>query len=258
MNKKFSNGVELNTKKHNIEERVDLKHIKSLEEDWFEKYFHPVTLFVGTQNVIQQIFYHYRPRPNNTLRILVSTGRVNQAANDNEYTYYWPRGTIGHFKSRLPRSVWLNRQASALAVNRNNVNYKNVTNPEFNSYDHYQINGSHQFCQTYALMYLLGKCRYKKDAKLKMNNKDDFQKFYEYTEKAIDFLDEVFNGPNSVKFNFNNLSEANKKNSIAELNNVKKCIKVLKKYPYLCLNGADTNIDQVLTSPKTKDEYKIV
>ena len=252
MNKKFTNGVELNTKKMNIATRDDLKKIKVMEEDWFEKYFHPVTYFLGTVNVMEQIFRHYKP--NDTLRIIVSDGRVEQPYNENEYTFYWPMGESGHFKSRIPRTVWLNRQASALAINQNNVNYKNVRNPEFNSYDHYQIYGSNQFCQTYALMYLLGRCRYKKNAMLNPYDREDFQKFYDYTARAIDFIDEVLN---TVHFNFNNLPLAQRNNSIAELNHVKLCIKVLKKYPYVCLNGADRDIRQILYRTQTSPAYAI-
>lgn len=53
----------------------------------------------------------------------------------------------------------------------------------FDPYKEYQINGSNQFCQTYSLMYLL-------NALPSPITEDEisFMKFYEYTDKAINFI----------------------------------------------------------------------
>ena len=53
----------------------------------------------------------------------------------------------------------------------------------FDPYKEYQINGSNQFCQTYSLMYLLNALP------SPITEYDiSFMKFYEYTDKAINFI----------------------------------------------------------------------
>jgi hypothetical protein len=51
---------------------------------------------------------------------------------------------------------------------------------EFDPYEEYQIRGTHQFCQTYSLMYLLDQ--------LPKKEKGAFKKYYTYAEKAIEFI----------------------------------------------------------------------
>ena len=53
----------------------------------------------------------------------------------------------------------------------------------FDPYKEYQINGSNQFCQTYAMMYLLDKLPEKI-----VDKEKQFTKYYEYTQHALDFI----------------------------------------------------------------------
>lgn len=73
---------------------------------------------------------------------------------------------------------------------------------EFDPYNEYQIHGTNQFCQTYAMMHLLDRLPQKRHL-------NGISKYYEYTRLAIEFIKEVF-----IHFDercgFENLSYRNK------------------------------------------------
>ena len=85
----------------------------------------------------------------------------------------------------------------------------------FDPFDHCQIFGTNQFCQTYTLMWLTDN----------LPNYDGSNKYYFYTFQAINFIE------NKV------LTKYNKKHKKLKL--YKKCIKVLKRNPAMCLNVVD-------------------
>ena len=264
MNKRFDSGGQLNNAKQDVRSTKNpdpkISTLFDYEDVWMTNYFTPITLFMGTEEVLKEIFKHYTDKDLHTAHSIVESRLSNE--NKEKYIITIPVKGLegGHFTSRIPDSVWARRQANASTnqnsrnsttnntpiynstLNRNihQNNYKG-NNSEFDPYNHYQLNGSNQFCQTYSLMYLLGRCRFKpKGTLLKLNNTEQFHKFYQYTKKAIDFIDDILNGPNKVKFS----ARINK----VELNDVRSCIKVLKKYPYMCLNCADNNIDKALSA----------
>ena len=85
----------------------------------------------------------------------------------------------------------------------------------FEPYEDYQILGTNQFCQTFAMMYLADK--------LPAINMDkyNFTKYYTYTNEALKFIEEVINSyPSST---------------LKERRAIKECI----KYPNICLNSIE-------------------
>ena len=88
----------------------------------------------------------------------------------------------------------------------------------FDPFDHCQIFGTNQFCQTYTLMWLT-------DNLPNYDGNYDINKYYFYTKKAIHFI------KNNVLKNYN------KKHTNLKL--YKNCIKVLKLNPARCLNVVD-------------------
>ena len=85
----------------------------------------------------------------------------------------------------------------------------------FEPYADYQIFGTNQFCQTFAMMYLADK--------LPSINADkyNFTKYYTYTIEALKFIEEVINAyPSST---------------LKERKAIKECI----KYPNVCLNSIE-------------------
>jgi len=85
----------------------------------------------------------------------------------------------------------------------------------FEPYDDYQIFGTNQFCQTFAMMYLADRLP------LINNDTTDFTKYYTYTIEALNFIEEVINAyPSSTL-------------------NDKKAIRECLKYPNICLNSIE-------------------
>jgi len=85
----------------------------------------------------------------------------------------------------------------------------------FEPYDDYQIFGTNQFCQTFAMMYLADRLP------LINNDNTDFTKYYTYTIEALNFIEEVINAyPSSTL-------------------NDKKAIRECLKYPNICLNSIE-------------------
>jgi len=87
----------------------------------------------------------------------------------------------------------------------------------FDAFEHCQIFGTNQFCQTYTLMWLT-------DNLPNYDGNNDINKYYFYTKKAIHFI------KNKVLTKY-------KKHTKLKL--YKKCIKVLKRNPAMCLNVVD-------------------
>lgn len=82
----------------------------------------------------------------------------------------------------------------------------------FEPYADYQIFGTNQFCQTFAMMYLVDKLP-------SINsNKYIFTKYYTYTIESLKFIEEVIH-----KYPYSTLKE-------------RKAIKECIKYPNICLN----------------------
>ncbi len=84
----------------------------------------------------------------------------------------------------------------------------------FDPYDEYQIYGTNQFCQTFAMMYLLNKLP-------KQDYGNSFKKYYTYTNEALLFISDIIrNAPFSTK---------------AELKAIKNCL----KHSNICLNAIE-------------------
>lgn len=111
----------------------------------------------------------------------------------------------------------------------------------FDPYDGFQIRGSNQFCQTYAMMYI-----YDKLPEKIMDKEKKFTKYYEYTKKALDFIkyiiDSHFDG--WVKFsNIKKIEVIDKKISMTEYKEqLYKALNECIAHPNICLNVIiDTN-----------------
>jgi hypothetical protein len=92
----------------------------------------------------------------------------------------------------------------------------------FDPYDVYQVYGTNQFCQTFAMMYLLNKLPQVQHEDDKENNfKNNFKKYYKYTHEALLFIcNTITNAPFNTE---------------VELKAIKNCL----KHPNLCLNAIE-------------------
>lgn len=175
--------------------------LSRLESEWNEKYLSPIIDFMGI-GTNQTIIFNGE-RPSKTLLIEYS-GSGRQAAltpyQKTCHILFGPRlnprtgSGEGHFRARLPGA-----------------------DKTFDPYDKYQISGSNQFCQTYSLMYLVGRIPYTPPS-------HTFSDYYKNTEKALKFIKEVL-----TKY-------GHKLASPSELKKLKKCLSELLKHPYMCLN----------------------
>lgn len=87
----------------------------------------------------------------------------------------------------------------------------------FEPYDEYQISGTNQFCQTFAMMHLIDKL----PPPIKSSNKLSISKYYVYTHAALEFINDVMS-----KYDKTTDKE-------------KKAIKECMKYPNICLNAIE-------------------
>jgi hypothetical protein len=95
----------------------------------------------------------------------------------------------------------------------------------FDPFDHCQIFGTNQFCQTYTLMWLTGNLpEYTDNNDEEGCEEQSLDKYYFYTRKALDFIKKE-------------VLKKYKKHTNLKL--YKKCIKVLKLNPAMCLNVVD-------------------
>lgn len=92
----------------------------------------------------------------------------------------------------------------------------------FNPYDHFQVSGTNQFCQTFSMMYLLDKLPNKLSTSSWTRN-------YTYTQDALRFIQNVIQKLSKIqviKDNYN-MKELTK--------SVNECL----KYPNICFNGLE-------------------
>ena len=92
----------------------------------------------------------------------------------------------------------------------------------FDPFDYCQLYGTNQFCQTYTLMWLTDNLTMYDKPQEGCKEISELDKYYFYTKQALDFIQEKI----LPKYNPNH-------HSIEEY---WECIKVLKKYPMMCLN----------------------
>lgn len=111
--------------------------------------------------------------------------------------------SVNHPVAYFSGSHWTSRKAGEKEV--------------YDPYDNHQVPGTHQFCQTFALMHL-------DNVKLP-DIQHEWLKYYEYTRMALDYIEEVitkYRGPNRAHL----------------LRAIKNC----KKYPNICVNAIELNI----------------
>jgi hypothetical protein len=94
----------------------------------------------------------------------------------------------------------------------------------FDPYDEYQIHGTNQFCQTYAMMYLMDAL----PPVIPSEGADNIGKYYEYTRAALEFIRDVV----VAKFEFP--SDYDRKY-------YRKCVNACIKNVNMCLNCVEVS-----------------
>jgi len=169
----------------NYKKKVD-KSYSNIEQQWVDDNLQIIIDFMGDEDVWMYMF------PKNELYGIGGRASVRNVNLSKNSTAVF---SGSHWRSRKPNdTIW------------------------FDPYDEYQIYGTNQFCQTFAMMYLLNK----------LPNQDygnNFKKYYTYTNEALLFISDIItNAPFSTK---------------AELKAIKNCL----KYPNICLNAIELTIE---------------
>lgn len=209
----------------------ELNEINILEEDWAAKYWNPIVEWFGTADVQMKIFNGERS-PHVPLMIEASGNpRKNNTQILNRLWTPIPGGASAHFTSIVSDQEWVKRKKA-------DPTHYPGENSIFNSYyQKYQIFGSNQLCQTFALMYVIGVIPFDGCPQVKIHPNFAFQNsydssvpisvYYHYAQVAISFIEQMINkyAPKS------GIVAIDKKRY-----NLKTCVEELKAHPLMCVN----------------------
>ena len=145
-----------NTKIPNIREykkfrkNVVISRFGGIEQDWVDYYLQPIINFMGSYDNWNIVI------PFDFIVLESSVGSIKSFED-----FYVIRFTGAHWYSKKPGDKrW------------------------FDPYTEYQYKGSNQFCQTYALMYILDML----PNKVNKEKYNSFTKYYYYSKKALEFI----------------------------------------------------------------------
>jgi len=177
--KKFKSFDELKLYQKTIKQN---KELKKAEQDWFDKYFQPVVDFMGDDVV----WAHFGIKPiHRSARPQLKEIKISE----NQAIY----------KGRKDGGHWYSHRAGSKKW--------------FDAYeDKYQIPGTNQFCQTFALLNILDKLP-------KNTSSPKIEDYYRYTKFAIKFIGSLV--------------------ALSGDSVLKKQYAEIEKHPYLCFNGIE-------------------
>ena len=159
------------------------KYYSNIEQKWVDENLQPIIDLIGDEDIWKCII------PNVELHGLDKRISIKHIKVSNNPQGYYSQQ---HWYSRKPdEEEW------------------------FDSYDNYQVQGTNQFCQTFALLNLLDL--------LPETQNNDWLKYYDYTKYALDFIETVIKKC---------LTGSDKK---MYLQKVKTC----KKYYIICVNSIE-------------------
>lgn len=175
--------------------------IRNLEHRWFQTYFSPLVEFMGDRNLWHALGISV-PNEDYKPTALLRLPETN-----------YP---VAYFSG----AHWVSRKAGTKEV--------------FDPYNEFQIPGSNQFCQTYAMMYLIGD---RLGVPLRRNgNSGSWLKYYTYTTYALTFIQKVIDMCKKTQALRNLSTFTNHKDTT--IKNLEAAIKVCQAHPYMCLNIA--------------------
>jgi hypothetical protein len=175
----------------NYKKKVTMSY-SDIEQEWVDNNLQIIMDFMGDEDVWKYMI------PN--IELYGIGGRASYRNLDSSTKKSTAIFSGSHWKSRKPDdTIW------------------------FDPYDAYQVYGTNQFCQTFAMMYLLNKLppvEHHEDDK-ENNLKNNFKKYYKYTHEALLF---IYDTITHVPFN-----------TEVELKAIQNCL----KHPNLCLNAIE-------------------
>lgn len=136
-------------------------YLRQQEEMWAEDYLQQVMSYMGTEEVMLRLL------PNAMVFFKDENDRNSKVLSERHVPVSQTRPQIHHsgkhWRARRPgEQSW------------------------FDPFDYYQLPGTNQFCQTYAVMYLLGMVE-----RQRKNHPSTLERYYKFTVDAINFIVEV-------------------------------------------------------------------
>lgn len=177
--------------------------IRSLEYRWADIYFSPLTEFMGDRRLWAALGIEVPSQLKSSARSL---------GHRNVTPFH-----VAHYTG----SHWVSRRKGTKEV--------------FDPYNKVQIFGTNQFCQTFAMMYVLGALNYNSGTNNNNANKNSLVKYYNYTVKALDFIDDMIHRCETTPA-LRNLPIFQEHDT--NFRNLKAAIRVCKAHPSMCLNIA--------------------
>lgn len=164
--KEIVNSIEVRTNaEHKKLRKLINTYCVNIENVWEDFYFQPVLNFAAGSDIYDDDDKYKKNRLpsfwNDILGVRAYTGKdglTKLDRNDNQNT------------ARYSGKHWYSLKAGE--------------EKEFDPYKDYQIHGTNQFCQTYALMYVLDKLPDKEPN----YGTDKYKKYYIYSKKALEFI----------------------------------------------------------------------
>jgi hypothetical protein len=154
----------------------------------------------------------------------------------------WLKVKVGHMKTREVYPFPMGYHTGKHWYSRRAFDEKN-----FDPYESYQVPGTNSFCQTFALMYAIGKID--KDVK---KPKSDFTRFYVHAKTALEFIKDVIeNLPANYSFTWLNGDIRNSfGHELALSTNNKMARKQMMTKVKECLNHVNACINLAGAPPK--------
>lgn len=178
--------------------------IRNLEHRWFMTYYNPIVEFMGDRNVWHALGIEV---PNEDLK---PTALKRLPVTPFHVAYF-------------SGAHWVSRKAGTTEV--------------FDPYNEFQVPGSNQFCQTYAMMNLVGdRLGFPLRKNTNSSNGGKWLKYYTYTMYALKFIENLLAYcKNSPTIKTISTFTQHKDTTIK---NLEAALKVCLEHPYMCLNIA--------------------
>lgn len=170
------------------------KILSRKEQDWVDKYLTPLIDFMGDEDVW-----------NSTIKKVQVLGAQGRASSRRLATTTYP---VAVFSG----AHWTSRKANEKIF--------------FDPYDHYQVEGTNQFCQTFAMMFLADD--------LPLPLPDGWERNYEYAKLALEFIKSVITNLDSQNDAFNKLEDNG--DPVPSKRQILECVKECLKHSNICVN----------------------
>jgi hypothetical protein len=176
---------------------------EEIEQLWMDAYFSPLQDFMGSRDADSPWKY----LPDTVVQGVASMSSLKKIPSNHNIAVFISR----RIRQGDASGHWLSRRKGDKLF--------------FDPYDEYQIKGTNQFCQTFAMMNIL-------DRLPSPHKSPSWFRYYDYTYNAVLFIESMLN---NCRPNKNPISTPN-------LTYLLKCVEECKRHPNICLNAIEIDL----------------